>query len=305
MSPVMWVKPLPGARRSSVGANMVPRKSTGRRDIGGSGRSSARQIARVAADLAHRACAFERESVLALDVQREVALAHVVEGEVVVEEPDERPDRAGGVVVLRLAEEQRQRPSKSRRLTSLPSVAPTIAAAAVDGSTTSGSGLFQPISDGCRPRRRCPTAAIGGALVKISASGPMPTSRYCDQTPCAISTSFRRCASSRARLELARSSPMSATDRLPDRRRPRRIAARLLLDDALEHRDHEGDAAALIACRSNGASSQGFPLSRVSESVFAISAESDPIFSPAALASRAGFRWTQAHSWWGTKRRCR
>ena len=32
-------------------------------------------------------------------------------------------------------------------------------------------------------------------MVKISASGPMPTSRYCDHTPCSSSTSFRRAAS--------------------------------------------------------------------------------------------------------------
>src|SRR4051812_47283875 len=36
------------------------------------------------------------------------------------------------------------RPSKSRRLTSLPSVAPTIRPLAATASTTSGSGLFQP-----------------------------------------------------------------------------------------------------------------------------------------------------------------
>ena len=34
-----------------------------------------------------------------------------------------------------------------------------------------------------------PTADMGWALVKISASGPMPTSRYCDQSP-----SSRRCS---------------------------------------------------------------------------------------------------------------
>ena len=40
-----------------------------------------------------------------------------------------------------------------------------------------------------------PTADIGCDLVKISASGPMPTSRYCDHAPCAISASLRRAAS--------------------------------------------------------------------------------------------------------------
>ena len=40
--------------------------------------------------------------------QRQLGRAHVVEGEARVEQPDERPDRAGGVVVLGLAEQQRR-----------------------------------------------------------------------------------------------------------------------------------------------------------------------------------------------------
>ena len=39
-----------------------------------------------------------------------------------------------------------------------------------------------------------PTADIGWPLVKISASGPMPTSRYCDHAPCSISTRFSSAA---------------------------------------------------------------------------------------------------------------
>jgi hypothetical protein len=52
------------------------------------------------------------------------------------------------------------RPSKSRRLTSLPSEAPTCAAA-VDRQHDLGLGLFHSTWDGCRPRRPCrpPTSA--------------------------------------------------------------------------------------------------------------------------------------------------
>ena len=42
------------------------------------------------------------------------------------------------------------RPSKSRRFTSLPRVAPTMAPALETASTISGSGLFQ-VDLGCRP----------------------------------------------------------------------------------------------------------------------------------------------------------
>src|SRR5881275_669025 len=76
-----------------------------------------------------------------------------------------------------------------------------------------------------------PTADIGCDLVKISASGPMPTSRYCDHTPCAISTFFSCAASGEPGLTAARLSPITAT-----------TAARLLLDHAFEHRGDERDA---------------------------------------------------------------
>ena len=73
------------------------------------------------------------------------------------------------------------RPSKSRRLTSLPNVAPWMRPWLSTASTTSGSGLFQ-LEPGWMPiALPLPTAANIGALVKISASGPMPTSRYAGQ----------------------------------------------------------------------------------------------------------------------------
>ena len=79
---------------------------------------------------------------------------------------------------LALPSNKALRPSKSRRLTSLPSATPTTCAKELTASTISGSGLFQ-FERGCRPTSLPrPTAASTGALVKISASGPMPTSRY-------------------------------------------------------------------------------------------------------------------------------
>ena len=57
-------------------------------------------------------------------------------------------------------------------------------------STTSGSGLFQRESERTPTWAPQPTADMGWALVKISAWGPMATSRYCDQSPSAISAAF-------------------------------------------------------------------------------------------------------------------
>ena len=74
------------------------------------------------------------------------------------------------------------RPSKSRRLTSLPSAAPTDLAARRTCQHDLRLGIV-PLDLGCSPiGAPQPTADIGWALVKISASGPMPTSRYCDQS---------------------------------------------------------------------------------------------------------------------------
>ena len=72
---------------------------------------------------------------------------------------------------LALTSSSAERPSKSRRLTSLPSVAPTILPRLDTTITTSGSGLFQ-VDFGCNPASMPdPTEESTGALVKTSASG--------------------------------------------------------------------------------------------------------------------------------------
>ena len=73
------------------------------------------------------------------------------------------------------------RPSMSRRLTSLPSVAPRTSPREFTASTTSGSGLFHDEARSTPISAPNPTEDSTGALVNTSASGPMPTSRYCDQ----------------------------------------------------------------------------------------------------------------------------
>ena len=58
-----------------------------------------------------------------------------------------------------------------------------------------------------------PTEERIGALVKTSASGPMPTSRYCDQTPSSMSAAFTFAASGEPALRLRRLSPIMAVTR--------------------------------------------------------------------------------------------
>ena len=87
------------------------------------------------------------------------------------------------------------RPSKSRRFTSFPSVAPIGCPSGRTTITASGSGLFQ-LDFACTPMRLpVPTDDSTAAFVKISGSGPMPTSKYCDQSPSALSTSLTFAAS--------------------------------------------------------------------------------------------------------------
>ena len=60
------------------------------------------------------------------------------------------PMAVDALLSLALDSSSAERPSTSRRLMSLPSVAPTIVPLAFTTSTTSGSGLFQ-VEIGCRP----------------------------------------------------------------------------------------------------------------------------------------------------------
>ena len=156
------------------------------------------------------------------------------------------PIAQAALLSLALPSSSAERPSTSRRLTSLPSVAPTMRPRLETDEHDLRLGIV-PARDRVQADLgadgRPPTSA--GALVKISASGPMPTSRYCDHSPSAISASFSASASAQPGLSRAgrrRSTPaISCADRLG----PGGVAARLLLDDPLQHRDGEGDAARL------------------------------------------------------------
>jgi hypothetical protein len=115
-----------------------------------------------------------------------------------------------------------------------------------------------------------PTAARTGALVKISASGPMPTSRYCDHTPCAISTSLTFAASGEPGTMPARLSPSTLADGRARGLGARGIAARLLFDHALEQALDEGHAAGLDDLQVAGREQPGLGLSRTVASLLAM-----------------------------------
>ena len=94
------------------------------------------------------------------------------------------------------------------------SVAPLASARLFDTMTISGSGLFQ-LEIGCRPTSAPqPTEDMGWLLVKTSASGPMPTSRYCDHRPASISVALTRLASSEPGTRSRRLEPMMPPTRL-------------------------------------------------------------------------------------------
>ncbi len=140
----------------------------------------------------------------------------------------------------------------------------------------------------------CPTADIGCALVKISASGPIPTSRYCDHMPFSTSSFLSAIAFGEPGFSACRSVPIVAS-----------ISARIAVARSgwpracSSIRRSSSDTtnvtpAALIACRSIGASSHGLRESRVSGGVLARISSRLPIRSPAAARRvAAGFSASQ------------
>ena len=156
------------------------------------------------------------------------------------------PIAQDALLSLALLSSSALRPSKSRRFTSLPSVAPRISPRLFTTSTTSGSGLFQLESERTPILAPQPTLASGAVLVKISASGPIATSRYCDHRPsvdqrfleprCIVACPGRPSGSRRR---------SAASSLLADLRGAPEVAARAFLDHSLDRRDCEGDARSL------------------------------------------------------------
>ncbi len=64
------------------------------------------EVFRRAADRLHGADARHGETILSFDQKRNLRLLHIFNAEVAIEQADERADCAGGIVVLRLAEQQ-------------------------------------------------------------------------------------------------------------------------------------------------------------------------------------------------------
>ena len=116
----------------------------------------------------------------------------------------------------------------------------------------------------------CPIADIGCALVKISASSPIPTSRYCDQAPCAISVALSARASLDPGTNRLRSPPSCAATcvRIASAFSGAPLACSSITRSSIERANVT--PAALIACRSTGANSHGRSGSRVASGVLAI-----------------------------------
>src|SRR3546814_6012863 len=70
----------------------------------------AQQVLGIAADLVHRAAAFETVTLRPVDGQVDDRAAHIVHAETIVEQADEGADCAGRIIILRLAEQQRRTP---------------------------------------------------------------------------------------------------------------------------------------------------------------------------------------------------
>ena len=132
-----------------------------------------------------------------------------------------------------------------------------------------------------------PTELMGCDLVKISASTPMPTSRYCDHTPCEIRTSFSRSASGEPGLTALRLSPITPTTAL---RTDSAFEASPRACSSITRSSMDATKvtpAAFTACRSQGASSQGSEGSSASCALLARTAAASAIRGGAAARMAA------------------
>ncbi len=128
---------------------------------------------------------------------------------------------------------------------------------------------------------------MGCALVKISASSPMPTSRYCDQAPASISVFFRARAWGEPGFRRLRSPPSwrSTSARMAIAFSGAPLACSSMTRSSMDRA--KVTPAALTACRSIGASSQGLVSSRLASGVLARMASRVPRSSPVRLRSVA------------------
>ena len=156
-SPMACVKPCPGPWRSCTGANMVPQKSTKPSGYWWCGpmacatRSSGSRLI-FAIELAPSSAKPSSPSTRSRISQR----AHVVDAEAAVEQAQERPDRAGRVVVLRLAEQQRAAALEVAQVDVVAQRRAPHGAAAVDEQHDLRLRVVPGrLRDGCRSRRPC------------------------------------------------------------------------------------------------------------------------------------------------------
>src|SRR5262249_13241483 len=168
------------------------------------------KVGEISADLVHVGGVGNAEAVDPLHRGLEAQAARGVQREAIVSQRPEGPNAQEAVVALAPPRSNPLPPPTSRRFPSLPRLTPAIAPALLSTSTSSGSGLLQ-TEAGCTPTRAPnPTAAIGGHLVKSSASGPMPTSRYCDHMSRESRISLMRAASGEPGRTPRRSGPTMA-----------------------------------------------------------------------------------------------
>ena len=186
-----------------------------------------------------------RKPSVALDGQGELGGADVVEGEAVVEQADERADGAGGVVVLGLAEQQRRAALDVAQVDVVAEGGAPDAAAAVDGEHDLGLGVVpargRVQADGGAPADGRHRLALGEDL-GVGADADLEV-----LAPEALGLERRLGGGGlgAARVDVAQDGADQAGDAGADRLGAVGVAGGALLDDALDHRAGEGDAAGL------------------------------------------------------------
>ena len=167
------------------------------------------------------------------------------------------PSAQDALLSLALPSSSAERPSTSRRLTSLPSVAPTIRPSEATTSTASGSGLFQ-AEDGCSPASApVPTAAMGLGLGEDLGIGPDADLEVLGPGAARDQRRLEPHGLVGAGAQLREILAHQGHDLGPDAGRGGVVAPRTLLDDAFEHRHREGDARRLHGLEVDGGEQPG------------------------------------------------
>ena len=215
------------------------------------------EVGRVAADLRQGRGARQPEAVRTHHLEAHHRAADVVEGEAIVEQAHERPERAGGGVVLGLAEQQGRAALEVAQVDVVAEARPDDALVGGDHQGDLGLGVVP-----LRARMQAGLLAAADRRERLGLGEDLGIRADADLevlAPRSLRHQHRleRHRLGRAGLQAPQVVADEAADLEADRRRGVRVAACPLLDHPLQHRDREGHAGGLDRLEVDGGQEPG------------------------------------------------